>query len=102
MVAIGCDTRKGYDAFRMSAFGQKQTCAVQKGMSALPPIATAKAPRAVTYIRSTARGLRRARRIIHSRTASRDSLTSSSSSFAESVPLLVEFGIGYVTVAHWR
>jgi hypothetical protein len=27
----------------MSALGQKQTCAVQKGMSALPPIATAKA-----------------------------------------------------------
>jgi len=27
----------------MSALGQKQTCAAQKGMSALPPIATAKA-----------------------------------------------------------
>ena len=27
----------------MSALGQKQTYAVQKGMSALPPIATAKA-----------------------------------------------------------
>jgi hypothetical protein len=27
-------------ALRMSALGQKQTCAVQKGMSALPPIAT--------------------------------------------------------------
>ena len=27
----------------MSALGQKQTCAVQKGMSALPPKATAKA-----------------------------------------------------------
>jgi hypothetical protein len=27
----------------MSALGQKQTCAVQTGMSALPPIATAKA-----------------------------------------------------------
>ena len=27
----------------MSALGQKQTCAVQAGMSALPPIATAKA-----------------------------------------------------------
>src|SRR5262245_11604553 len=27
----------------MSALGQKQTCAVQNGMSALPPIATAKA-----------------------------------------------------------
>jgi len=27
----------------MSALGQKQTCAVQKGMSALPPIATTKA-----------------------------------------------------------
>jgi hypothetical protein len=27
----------------MSALGQKRTCAVQKGMSALPPIATAKA-----------------------------------------------------------
>jgi len=27
----------------MSALGHKRTCAVQKGMSALPPIATAKA-----------------------------------------------------------
>ena len=27
----------------MSALGQKRTCAVQNGMSALPPIATAKA-----------------------------------------------------------
>jgi hypothetical protein len=27
----------------MSALGQKRTCAVQKAMSALPPIATAKA-----------------------------------------------------------
>jgi len=27
----------------MSALGQKQTCAAQKSMSALPPIATAKA-----------------------------------------------------------
>src|SRR5215831_7375998 len=27
----------------MSALGQKQTCAAQNGMSALPPIATAKA-----------------------------------------------------------
>jgi hypothetical protein len=27
----------------MSALGQQQTCAVQKAMSALPPIATAKA-----------------------------------------------------------
>ena len=27
----------------MSALGQKQTCAAQKGMSALPPKATAKA-----------------------------------------------------------
>ena len=27
----------------MSALGQKQTCAVQRAMSALPPIATAKA-----------------------------------------------------------
>jgi hypothetical protein len=27
----------------MSALGQKQTCAVQKGMSAIPPMATAKA-----------------------------------------------------------
>jgi len=27
----------------MSALGQKQTCALQKRMSALPPIATAKA-----------------------------------------------------------
>jgi hypothetical protein len=27
----------------MSALGQKQTCAMQKGMSALPPIATTKA-----------------------------------------------------------
>jgi hypothetical protein len=27
----------------MSALGQKRTCAVQKGTSALPPIATAKA-----------------------------------------------------------
>src|SRR5262249_22498222 len=27
----------------MSALGQKRTCAVQKGMSALPPIATGKA-----------------------------------------------------------
>jgi hypothetical protein len=27
----------------MSALGQKQACAAQKGMSALPPIATAKA-----------------------------------------------------------
>ena len=30
-------------ARRMSALGQKQTCAVQKGMSALHPMATAKA-----------------------------------------------------------
>ena len=28
---------------KTSALGQKQTCAAQKGMSALPPIATAKA-----------------------------------------------------------
>jgi len=28
---------------QMSALGQKQTCAAQNGMSALPPIATAKA-----------------------------------------------------------
>src|SRR5262245_14093878 len=30
----------------MSALGQKQTCAVRNGMSALPPIATAKADEA--------------------------------------------------------
>jgi hypothetical protein len=34
----------------MSALGQKQTCAVQKGVSALPPIATAKADIAVHLV----------------------------------------------------
>ena len=43
MVSIGYNARKGFDTFGMSALGQKQTCAVQKGMSALHPIATAKA-----------------------------------------------------------
>ena len=37
MVAIGCDARKGYEAFRMSALGHKQTYAVQNVMSALHP-----------------------------------------------------------------
>jgi hypothetical protein len=37
MVAIDRDARKGYEAFRMSTLGQKQTCAVQRRMSALPP-----------------------------------------------------------------
>jgi hypothetical protein len=37
MVAIGLGARKGYETFRMSALGQKQTFAVQNVMSALPP-----------------------------------------------------------------
>jgi hypothetical protein len=40
-----------YVLFILSALGQKQTCAVQQPMSALPPIATAKAdiqPKAYT------------------------------------------------------
>ena len=45
----GCPLRanSGHEQKRksgaMSALGQKQTCAVQNGMSASPPIATAKA-----------------------------------------------------------
>jgi len=35
----------------MSVLGQKQTCAVQKGMSALPPLATAKADIRQTVLR---------------------------------------------------
>jgi hypothetical protein len=42
MVAIGGGARKGSISV-MSALGQKQIFAVQKGMPALPPIATAKA-----------------------------------------------------------
>ena len=37
MVSIGYNARKGFDTFGMSALGQKQTCAVQKGMSGLHP-----------------------------------------------------------------
>ena len=41
MVAIGLGARKGYETFRMSALGQKQTFAVHQPMSALPPKAVA-------------------------------------------------------------
>src|SRR5262249_62386338 len=37
MVATGCDARKRYATFRMSALGHKRTYAVQNGMSASPP-----------------------------------------------------------------
>src|SRR5262245_27388680 len=43
MVATSFGARKGYETFRTSALGQKQTYAPQQAMSALPPIATAKA-----------------------------------------------------------
>jgi len=39
----------------MSALGHKRTCAVQKAMSALPPIATTKADMCDTFIQATCR-----------------------------------------------
>src|SRR5262249_35043747 len=43
-MAVSVRSRGGtFQVFGMSALGHKQTCAAQKGMSALPPIATAKA-----------------------------------------------------------
>src|SRR5262245_21020522 len=45
IVPVQISTLEGAGRLRqpMSALGQKQTCTVQLGMSALPPIATAKA-----------------------------------------------------------